>query len=34
VWAEIPVKIDFVLIPSFSKRVQRQSVALYERGTC
>jgi hypothetical protein len=34
VWAEIPVRIDFVLIPAFNKRVQRQSVALYERGTC
>jgi TadE-like protein len=34
VWAEIPVRIDFVLIPTLNKRVQRQSVALYERGTC
>jgi Flp pilus assembly protein TadG len=34
VWAEIPVRIDFVLIPALNKRVQRQSVALYERGSC
>jgi len=34
VWAEIPVTIDFVILPSYNGQVQRQAVALYERGIC
>jgi Flp pilus assembly protein TadG len=34
VWAEIPVTIDFVIAPSYNGQVQRQAVALYERGIC
>ncbi len=34
VWAEIPVEIDLVVLGSFTPMVKRQSVALYERGSC
>jgi Flp pilus assembly protein TadG len=34
VWAEIPVDINFVLLGHATPTVKRQSVALYERGTC
>jgi hypothetical protein len=34
VWAEIPVEINFVLLGQATPIVKRQSVALYERGTC
>jgi hypothetical protein len=34
VWAEIPVEINFVLLGHATPTVKRQSVALYERGTC
>jgi Flp pilus assembly protein TadG len=34
VWAEIPVELNFVLFGQATPLVKRQSVALYERGTC
>ncbi len=34
VWAEIPVTFDLVVLGSFDTTVKRQSVALYERGSC
>jgi len=34
VWAQMPVTLTFVLIPSQTIQVHRQSVSLYERGTC
>ena len=34
VWAQIPVTLTFVLIPTQTIQVHRQSVTLYERGTC
>jgi Flp pilus assembly protein TadG len=34
VWAQIPVTVSFVLIPSQTIDVNRQSVAYYEPGTC
>lgn len=34
VWAQIPVTMRFILIPSATIQVVRQSVSLYERGSC
>jgi Flp pilus assembly protein TadG len=34
VWAQIPVTLKFILLPSTTINVVRQSVSLYERGTC
>jgi Flp pilus assembly protein TadG len=35
VWAELPVKVSFVPpVPAVTVTVKRQSVSLYERGTC
>jgi hypothetical protein len=34
VWARITVGLTFILIPSQNITVNRQSVSLYERGTC
>jgi Flp pilus assembly protein TadG len=34
VWAQIPIKFDMVLLGSYTPTVARQSVSLYERGTC
>ena len=34
VWAKIPVTFKFILIPVQTIQVNRQSVSIYERGTC
>lgn len=34
VWVEIPVTFNLVILGSYTKTVRRQSVALYERGSC
>jgi Flp pilus assembly protein TadG len=34
VWAQIPVKITFVLIPTQTVYPVRQAVSIYERGAC
>jgi hypothetical protein len=34
VWAQIPVQLTFVMIPAKTLQVKRQSVSLYELGTC
>jgi Flp pilus assembly protein TadG len=34
VWAKIPVTFKFILIPAATVQVNRQSVSIYERGTC
>jgi Flp pilus assembly protein TadG len=34
VWAQIPIKFNMVLLGSYTPIVKRQSVSLYERGTC
>ncbi len=31
VWAQIPVDLNFVIIPKLTRQVKRQSVSLYER---
>lgn len=34
VWAQIPIEFNMVLLGSYTPTVKRQSVSLYERGTC
>jgi Flp pilus assembly protein TadG len=34
VWAQIPIEFNLVLLGSYTPTVKRQSVSLYERGTC
>lgn len=34
VWAEIPVEFNMVVFGTYTPTVKRQSVTLYERGTC
>ena len=34
VWAQIPVEFNMVVLGSYTPMVKRQSVSLYERGTC
>jgi hypothetical protein len=34
VWAQIPINLNLVVLGSWNPTVNRQSVSLYERGTC
>jgi Flp pilus assembly protein TadG len=34
VWARMPVEVDLKVVPTMTNQVDRQSIALYERGAC